>query len=56
MANNPKKLTDPADETLTAIQQVLSVPDEPTERRTETPFDEETPPPQQYEPAQPSIP
>src|SRR6185503_12913197 len=29
MANNPKKLSDPADEAMTAIQQVLSVPDEP---------------------------
>ena len=27
MANNPNKLTDPADDTLTAIQQVLSVSD-----------------------------
>ena len=36
MANNPKKLTDPTDEALTAIQQVLSVSDEPTDRRTET--------------------
>src|SRR5437870_1891420 len=52
MANNPKKLTDPTDETLTAIQQVLSVSDEPTDRRTEAPVDQETPPPQQYEPAQ----
>src|SRR5205823_1778540 len=50
-ANNPKKLTDPADETLTAIQQVLSVSDEPTDRRTEAPVDRETPP-HQYEPAQ----
>ena len=37
MANNPKKLTDPTDEALTAIQQVLSVSDEPTDRRTEAP-------------------
>src|SRR5882757_7494979 len=29
MANNPKKLADPADEALTAIQQVLSVSDDP---------------------------
>ena len=29
MANNPKKLTDPTDEALTAIQQVLSASDEP---------------------------
>ena len=33
MANNPNKLTDPTDEALTAIQQVLSVPDEPTDNR-----------------------
>ena len=29
MANNPKKLTDPTDEAMTAIQQVLSASDEP---------------------------
>ena len=33
MANNPKKLTDPTDEALTAIEQVLSVPDEPLDTR-----------------------
>jgi len=56
MANNPKKLTDPTDETLTAIQQVLSVSDEPTDGHTEAPVDQETLPPHdtahQYEPAQ----
>jgi hypothetical protein len=49
MANNPKKLTDPADETLTAIQQVLSVSDEPREARASEPAESETPP-HQYEP------
>ena len=63
MANNPKKLTDPTDETLTAIQQVLSVSDEPkdghTDGHTEAPVDQETPPHQydepvhHYEPARP---
>ena len=37
MANNPKKLTDPADEALTAIQQVLNVSDEPAEARASEP-------------------
>ncbi len=37
MANNPKKLTDPTDEALTAIQQVLSVSDEPRETRASEP-------------------
>src|SRR5438128_1176558 len=57
MANNPKKLTDPTDETLTAIQQVLSVSDEPkvgqTDGHVEAPadrhVDQETPPPDRYE-------
>ena len=49
MANNPKKLTDPTDETLTAIQQVLSVSDEPTDGRAEASVDQETLPPHQYE-------
>ena len=31
MANQPKKLTDPTDEAMTAIQQVLSVSDAPTD-------------------------
>ena len=34
MANNPKKLTDPTDEAMTAIQQVLSASDEPLDART----------------------
>src|SRR4051812_531394 len=53
MANNPKKLTDPTDETLTAIQQVLSVSDEPKndheQGHTEAPVDQETLPPRQYD-------
>ena len=31
MANNPKKLTDPTDEAMTAIQQVLNVSDDPVD-------------------------
>ena len=33
MANQPKKLTDPTDEAMTAIQQVLSATDEPVDTR-----------------------
>src|SRR5215208_6845154 len=46
MANNPNKLTDPTDEALTAIQQVLSGPDQPTDNRTSEPVHSETPPPE----------
>jgi hypothetical protein len=51
MANNPNKLTDPADETLTAIQQVLSVSDEPTQARANEPAEPKTPSQPQAEPA-----
>ena len=46
MANNPKKLTDSADETLTAIQQVLSVSDDPVNNRSGSPAE---PAPPQHE-------
>ncbi len=36
MANQPKKLTDPTDEAMTAIQQVLSATDEPMDTRGST--------------------
>src|SRR5215203_4853034 len=36
MANQPKKLTDPTDEAMTAIQQVLSATDEPMDSRGPT--------------------
>ena len=36
MANQPKKLTDPTDEAMTAIQQVLSATDEPMDTRGPT--------------------
>ena len=45
MANQPSKLTDPTDETLTAIQQVLNVPDEPLDTRASTPAVEPVTPP-----------
>ena len=51
MANNPNKLTDPADETLTAIQQVLSVSDEPAKDRAKDQPTEPKAPPQQPEAA-----
>src|SRR5689334_3713294 len=35
MANNPKKMQDPADSALTAIQEVLNSPDSPAEARNE---------------------
>ena len=37
MANYPKKMKDPTDTALTAIQEVLSISDEPAGGRTGTP-------------------
>ena len=57
MANNPNKLTDPADDTLTAIQQVLSVSDEPAARTAETPAEPKPQPQQRTAPTlQPTLP
>src|SRR6478752_1635853 len=61
MANNPKKLTDPAEEALTAIQQVLSVSDDPIDTpRPVAPVKpaaprEEPPPPRRPSQAAPAV-
>ncbi|MEA3026211.1 MAG: hypothetical protein QOF91_1496, partial [Alphaproteobacteria bacterium] len=44
MANNPKKLTDPTDEAMTAIQQVLNVSDPPLDARPSSPMRPEAQP------------
>ena len=47
MANNPKKIKDPTDTALTAIQEVLSTADQPSSSRSDTAGEPIAPPPRE---------